>query len=80
MEKDMVKDIMYGGINELMNNRKFYYRSEVGPRYSIWTKEGQEALMEYATQMSHHIQLAEDKALDNRAKALVIKGLKGEKV
>jgi len=80
MEKETVKDIMYGGISELMNNRKFYYRSEVGPQYSSWTKEGQEALMEYTFQMAQHIHIAEDKSLDKRAKALVIKGLKGEEV
>lgn len=80
MEKEMIKDIIYGGINEMMNNRKFYYRSEVGPRYSNWTKEGQEALMEYVHSMAAYIHTAEDKLLDKRAKTLVIKGLKGEEV
>jgi len=80
MEKDMVKDIMYGGINELMNDRKYYYRSTVGPKYSNWTEAGQKALLEYAAQMSYHIQETEDTLLDKRAKELVIKGLKGEKV
>jgi len=36
--------------------------------------------LEYAAQMSYHIQDTEDTLLDKRAKELVIKGLKGEKV
>ena len=80
MEKDAVKAIMYGGINELMNNKDYFRRSAVGSKYSEWTETGMRVLMEHTLEMSRHIQDAEDKALDKRAKELVIKGLKGEKV
>jgi hypothetical protein len=80
MEKQTIKDIMYGGINELMNNRDYYFRSEVGAQYSSWTEKGQVALMTYTVQMSRYIQTAEDKVLDKRSKELVIKGLKGETI
>jgi hypothetical protein len=80
MEKESIKDIMYGGINELMNNRKFYYRSAIGPQYSNWTEEGKLVLQSYIFSMAAHIHTAEDKSLDRRAKDLVIKGLKGEEV
>ena len=80
MEKDAVKAIMYGGINELMNNRDYYHRSSVGSKYSTWTEKGMSVLMEYTLEMTQRIQDAEDKALDRRAKELVIKGLKGEEV
>ena len=80
MEKDAVKAIMYGGINELMNNRDYYHRSSVGSKYSTWTEKGMSVLMEYTLEMTQRIQDAEDKALDRRAKDLVIKGLKGEEV
>ena len=80
MEKDAVKAIMYGGINELMNNRDYFRRSAVGSKYSEWTEKGMTVLMEHTLEMTQRIQDAEDKALDKRAKELVIKGLKGEKV
>ena len=71
---------MYGSINELMNNKDFYYRSTVGADYSHWTEKGMRVLMEHTLEMTQRIQDAEDTALDKRAKELVIKGLKGEKV
>jgi len=80
MEKDAVKAIIYGGINELMNNRDYYHRSSVGSKYSTWTEKGMAVLMEHTLEMTRRIQDAEDTALDKRAKELVIKGLKGEKV
>jgi len=80
MEKDAVKAIIYGGINELMNNRDYYHRSAVGSKYSTWTEKGMAVLMEHTLEMTRRIQDAEDTALDKRAKDLVIKGLKGEKV
>jgi len=80
MEKDAVKAIMYGGFNELMNNRDYYHRSSIGSKYSTWTEKGMKELIEYSLLMSQHIQEAEDKELNKRAKELVIKGLKGENV
>jgi hypothetical protein len=80
MERDTIKAIMYGGINELMNNKDYYRRSAINSRYSEWTEKGMKELIEYSLLMSQHIQEAEDKELNKRAKDLVIKGLKGETV
>lgn len=80
MEKDVVKDILYGGLAELMNNKEFYYRSSVGPDYSNWTERGNIVMLAFVNSMIKQIHTAEDKALDKRAKDLVIKGLKGETV
>ena len=80
MEKEAIKDILYGGLSELMNNEDFYYRSTVGADYSKWTEKGSAVMLEYVTSMSRQIHTAEDKLLDKRAKNLVIKGLKGETV
>lgn len=79
MEKDVIKDLIYGGINELMNNKDFYYRSSVGVDFSKWTERGSPVMIDFVKSMTKHIHTAEDKLLDNRAKELVIKGLKGEK-
>jgi hypothetical protein len=80
MEKDVIKDLMYGGINELMNNKDFYYRSSVGADYSKWTEKGSLVMLDFVKSMTQQIHTLEDKTLDKRAKELVIKGLKGEKV
>lgn len=77
MNKLAIKELMYGGVNELMQNNRFYYRSSVGRGYSKWTDEGQEALTEFVSEIAHMISEAEAQDLDQRAKQLVIKELKG---
>ncbi len=76
MEKQAIKELMYGGINELMQNRRYYYKSSVGKDYSHWTEEGKEALNRFINDMTHYITDAENASLDQRAKDLVMKELK----
>lgn len=76
MEKQAIKDLMYGGVNEMMQNRRYYYRSSVGKDYSHWTDEGKLAMEQFMRDMTQYIVEAEEKALDNRAKELVLKELK----
>jgi len=71
---------MYGGINELIHNRKYYYHSAVGGDYSHWTVEGEQALKVFMNMIGHKMMQAEEAELNQRAKDLVIKGLKGEKI
>jgi len=78
MEKTALKDLLYGGLTELMNNKEFYYRSSVGANYSHWTEKGTVVMIEYVASMAQQIQTAEDIFLDKRAKELVINGLTGK--
>jgi hypothetical protein len=80
MDKNAVKDLIFGGIHELMRNRKYYYHSSVGQGYSHWTDEGKEALNEYMNVMGWKLMEAEEAELKQRSKDLIIKGLKGETV
>ena len=80
MEKDVVKDLMWGGLIELMNNKELYYRSVVGPEYGQWSDRGTQVMMAFMSSMTKQMQAAEEKELNRRAKEMVIKGLKGEKV
>ena len=80
MDSKAVKDLMFGGVRELMKNRDYYYHSSVGSNYSHWTENGKEALSDYMNIMAYQMIEAEEKELNRRAKDLVIKGLKGEKV
>jgi hypothetical protein len=78
MEKQAIKEVMYGGIKELMNNRHYYYRSSVSKEFSHFTTEGTEAVQSFIVDMARYITEAENKELDQRAKDMVMKELKGE--
>jgi len=80
MDKKAVKDLMFGGIHELMRDRKYYYHSGVGQAYSYWTDEGKKALVEYMNVMGWKLKEAEEADLKERSKQMVLKGLKGEEI
>lgn len=77
MEKQAIKEIMYGGLKELMDNRQYYYKSSVGKNYSSFTTVGREALHQFIEELAGFITEAENADLDKRAKDMVIKELKG---
>lgn len=76
MEKQAIKDLMYGSLNELMQNRRYYYHSRVGSEYCRWTDEGQLVLNQYMAEITKLIYDADQNDLDRRAKELVLKELK----
>jgi hypothetical protein len=78
MNRDAIKDFMYGGVMELMKNRTYYYYSTVGPEYCHWTEEGEKALAQYMTLVGRQMLEAEEKELDQRAKNIVLNTLKGD--
>lgn len=80
LEKSAMKDLLYGGISEILRNRHYYYHSSVGSEYSHFTDAGKEAMAEYLNIMGAAMIKAEEMSLNKRAKDLVINGLKGEKV
>jgi hypothetical protein len=76
MQKSAIKDLMYGGLEEIINNRNHYYNSSVGGNYSHFTDSGEEAVMEFIKLMAYKIHEAEQADLDRRAKEAVLKELK----
>jgi len=78
MNKEAVKDLTYGGVMEILRNRKFYYRSSIGAQYCHLTGEGEKALMEYMKLMSFKMIEAEEAELNRRAKDMVLNTLKGD--
>ena len=78
MDREMVKDVFYGGIVELMDNRKYYYSSGVSHNYNHWTEDGKKALHDYVSFMTVQIAQAEEEELDRRSKEFVLKTLKGD--
>jgi hypothetical protein len=80
MDRQATKELMYGALSELMHNRKYYYHSNVGASYSYWTEDGKEALHEFMNILAFKMLKAEEAELNQRAKDLVVKGLKGDKI
>ena len=80
MDKSAVKDLIFGGLHELMKNRNYYYYSSVGQTYSHWTDEGKEALVDYMNVMGWKLKEAEEADIRKKAKELTMNALKGEKV
>jgi hypothetical protein len=78
MDRGAIKDFIYGGLSEIMNNRQYFYKSTVGQGYSHFTEEGEKALVEYLNLVSWKMIEAENNELNARSKEMVIRGLKGE--
>ncbi len=76
MEKPAIQSLVYGGLMELINNNRYYYRSSVGAGYSHFTEPGKEALLEYMNMVAWEMSRAEEESLNNRAKQMVIEELK----
>ena len=75
MEKQAIKEIVYGGISEMMKNRLYYYHSDVGSDYCHWTDAGKIALHEFTREITKYIWAAENEALDKRAVEITLKKL-----
>jgi hypothetical protein len=77
MEKQAIKELMYGGLKEIMNNSRYYYRSSVGKEYSNFTESGKLVVEKFVTDLAGYITEAENADLDKRARDMVLQELKG---
>ena len=78
MRKTALKDQLYGSILEMMNNRDYFYKSNIGKyhEYSHWTDQGKEELMVFVTEHSKKMLTAEDEIVRNKAKEMTFEALK----
>jgi hypothetical protein len=76
MDKTAIKQIIYGGLEELLSNNRFYYHSQLGEPYSHFTDEGRAAILAFLEAMAFQIRKAEEEDLDRRAKEQVLQALK----
>jgi hypothetical protein len=76
MEKQAIKELMYGGLKEIMNNNRYYYKSSVGKEYSNFTETGKAVVQEFVQDLAGYITAAENAELDQRAKDMVMRELK----
>lgn len=75
MNRQAVKDLIYGGLAEITKNNNYYYSSSVGSNYNHLTDQGREVVMEYLEGMIRVLHQTEQEELDQRAKKMVIDGL-----
>jgi len=80
MDKSALKDVTYGSLTELIQNRKYYYHSTVGPNYSHFTEEGKEALAEYMNLVAFKMLEAREEEIRRVAKEQTMNALKGDKI
>jgi len=78
MDKRAIKDFTHGGLMEIMKDRQYFYYSEVGPDYCHLTEEGERAIIEFINLVSYKMLEADNEELNQRAKEMVLKSLKGE--
>jgi len=78
MDNDVIKTVIYAGVKELIFDRKYFYHSTVGASYSHLTEDGERAILEYIRVMAPLMREAEEKALDQRAKDIVMRTLKDQ--
>jgi hypothetical protein len=80
IEKEAVKDMFYGGLLEIMNNSRYYYKSSVNAEFSHFTDQGKTFIEEYVKYIAIMMLRVEEESLNKRAKEMVINGLKGENI
>jgi hypothetical protein len=79
MDRDAVKDLVYGGLQELLKDKKYYRYSDIGPDYSHLTDEGTKVVVDLVNVLGYRIRKAEEEDLDERAKRQVLDKLKGDR-
>ena len=78
MQKSALKDLLYGSIVEMTNNKDLFYKSEIGRtyEYSHWTDDGKLVVMELIEDVTRKILTSENEELNDRAKKMVWDQLK----
>ena len=76
MDKQALKDMLYGSIAELAKNTKYYNNSPFGSKYCYYTEAGERAVLEILQVWTHKVLEEQQQSLDQHAKKLVIEGLK----
>lgn len=76
--KQAIKDMLYGTINEITSNRTFYYRG-VSDQFNHITEEGQAQLVIALDRIIPLIKQVEDEEIQERARDITFDLLKDDK-
>jgi len=80
MNRNLAKEIVYGGLVSLLFNKEAFYHSVVNDHYNRWNDSGKDALAEWALAMSKVIFETEYTELKDTAQRQTIEALKGEPI
>lgn len=78
IDKQILKDLIYGCINELGKNKDFYYQSTFGRQYSHLTPKGEQACITIFEEFVHKILEAEEAEYQARRKRETFEALKND--
>ena len=72
----MNKDIIYGALLELSQNKQVWYESSVNPEYSKLTEEGREAIIHVVEDMFRGLQIIHQQEIKEEAKRQTLESLR----
>ena len=76
MDKQMIKDMLYGTIREMQDDSRYYYRSSVGVEYSHWRDEGEQQLAQMIKVISARVDQIERDRIREASQQLLLDELK----
>jgi hypothetical protein len=77
LRRSMNKDIIYGALLELSQNKQVWHESTVSPEYSKLTDEGKEAIIHVVEDMFRGLQTIHQQEIKEEAKRQTLEQLKG---
>ena len=78
MNRAALKDLMYGGIEEMTQNPRLSYNSSIGQEYCHWTDEGHKNIVEFMTYIASEMAKCRKLEDEQRSKDMVLKELKSQ--
>lgn len=76
LRRAMNKDIVYGALLELSQNKQVWHESTVGPEYSHLTDEGKDAIVHVIEEMFRGLQVIHKQEIKEEAKRQTLEALK----
>jgi len=77
LRRSMNKDIVYGALLELSQNKQVWYESSINPEYSKLTDEGKDAIIHVIEDMFRGLQIIHQQEIKEEAKRQTLDQLKG---
>jgi hypothetical protein len=76
IKRSMNKDLVYGGLMELVKNKSVWHESTVAPEYSHLTEDGKKAIIHVVENMFRGMQVIHETEVYEEAKRQTLEALK----
>ena len=77
IRRSMHKDMLYGSLLELAQNKLVWYESTVGPEYSHLTEDGKDAIVHVVEELFRGLQTIHNQEIREEAKKQTLDALRG---